>query len=158
MKKGIIATLSMVFGASAGLAASGVVQNKKTAKHQDDVRKLCEFYDLLIQWLSIKQENRSLETYLLEKGYKTVAIYGMKELGERLYDELKDSKVEVKYAIDKNADNVYADVDVLTPDDSLEEVDAIIVTAIHYYDEIEEMLEERMDCPILSLEDIVYDA
>ena len=81
----------------------------------------------------------------------------MKELGERLYDELRDSEVEVKYIIDKNADAIYADIDVLTPEDELEEVDAIVVTAIHYFDEIEEMLEQKVDCPILSLEDIVYE-
>ena len=83
------------------------------------------------------------------------AIYGMKELGERLLDELKDSEVEVKYIIDKKADMMYADVDIVTPEEPLDEVDAIVVTAIHYMDEIEEMLEQKVDYPILSLTEIV---
>ena len=34
-------------------------------------------------------------------------------------------------------------------------MDAVIVTAITFYEEIEEMLAEKMDCPILSLENIL---
>ena len=36
-------------------------------------------------------------------------------------------------------------------------VDVIVVTAISYFDEIEEKLSERVDCPVVSLEDIVYE-
>ena len=79
----------------------------------------------------------------------------MKELGERLFDELRDSEVEVKYIIDKKADTMYADVDIITPEEPMEEVDAIVVTAIHYMDEIEEMLEQKVDYPIISLQEIV---
>ena len=95
--------------------------------------------------------------YFEKNNYKTVAIYGMKELGERLYDELKDSDVAVKYFIDKNAGELYADVDILTPDDELEPVDAIVVTATYYFDDIEETLGEKVEYPIVSLEDIIYE-
>ena len=50
---------------------------------------------------------------------------------------------------------MYADVDIVTPEEPLDEVDAIVVTAIHYMDEIEEMLERKVDYPILSLTEIV---
>ena len=105
----------------------------------------------------MKQEGKSLVAFFEQNDYKTVAIYGMKELGERLYDELKDTGIEVKYMIDKNADTIYADVDVVEPEDTLEEVDVIVVTAIHYFDEIEEALAEKIDCPVISLEDIVFE-
>lgn len=95
--------------------------------------------------------------FFTQNSYKTVAIYGMKELGERLYDELKDSEIEVKYVIDKNADTIYADVDVIEPEDTLEDVDVIVVTAIHYFDEIEEALGAKVDYPVISLEDVVYE-
>ena len=109
------------------------------------------------QWLRIRQEGKTLVDFFEKNDYKTVAIYGMKELGERLYDELENSGITVKYIIDKNADTIYADVDVLTPDDELEPVDVVVVTAIYYFDEIEEMLSERVDYPVVSLEDILYE-
>lgn len=157
MKKGTIASLATLSGAAVGVITTQVTRKKKDNARVDKLKKMGEFYNLLIQWLSIRQEGKSLVSYFEQNGYKKIAIYGMKELGERLYDELKDSEIEVKYIIDKNADAIYADVDVVTPDDQLEEVDAITVTAIHYFDEIEEMLEQKVDCPVISLEDIVYE-
>ena len=45
----------------------------------------------------------------------------------------------------------------MTPDDELEPVDVIVVTAIYYFDEIEDMLSEKVDYPVISLEDILYE-
>lgn len=157
MKKITIAGLAALLGASAGATAVKAVQKPKTLRRADHTQKMTEFYRLLIEWLRIKQEGKSLVSFFVRNGYKTVAIYGMKELGERLYDELKDSEIQVKYIIDKNADAIYADVDVVNPEDTLEEVDVIVVTAIHYFDEIEGALAAKTDCPVMSLEDIVYD-
>ncbi|MBO5524378.1 MAG: hypothetical protein J5986_12005, partial [Roseburia sp.] len=61
------------------------------------------------------------------------------------------------YAIDKNSNQISADVSIVSVDDYLEEVDAIVVTAISFFDEIEETLSTKLHCPILSLEDIIYD-
>lgn len=155
MKKGTITGLSLLLGASTGAAAVGFKQRKKNASTDDLLQKMGEFYKLLLKWLEIEQKGHSIRSFFTEHGYKTIAIYGMKELGERLLDELKDSEVEVKYIIDKKADTMYADVDIVTPEEHLEEVDAIVVTAIHYMDEIEEMLEQKVDYPILSLTEIV---
>ena len=88
-------------------------------------------------------------------GYKSVAIYGMKEVGERLYNELKDTETEVKYVIDQNADSIYADVDIYSPDDKLPEVDIIVVTATYYYNSILSNLKDKVSCPIISLDDVI---
>ena len=100
-----------------GAVAVGTMQKPKTVRRADHTQKMTEFYRILIEWLRIRQEGKSLVSYFIQNGYKTVAIYGMKELGERLYDELKDSEISVKYVIDKNADAIYVDVDVVTPED-----------------------------------------
>ncbi len=161
MKKAISKVISVLVGGAAGAMAGSVamssVMGKKIEEKDEWFKKLRSFYYIYNQWLAIHQRGKSLIDYFERKGYKTVAIYGMKELGERLYDELKDSNIEVKYIIDKNADNIYADIDIITPDEELKPVDAIIVTATYYFDEIEEMLCEKVDYPIISLEEIVYD-
>ena len=46
------------------------------------------------------------------------------------------------------------DVEVVTLDDDLKEVDAVVVTAITFFEEIAEKLEKKLECPIISLEDI----
>ena len=81
----------------------------------------------------------------------------MSYAGETLINELKGTNVSVAYGIDKKADSIYADVDVVSIDDDLAPVDVIVVTAITFFDEIEENLSEKLDCPIISLEDILYE-
>lgn len=157
MNKGISALLGMAAGAAAGGIAVGTKSSEKLQKSRNHGKKLHELYMALDQWLKIRQEGKTLAEYFKKNEYKTVAVYGMKELGERLCDELKGTGITVSYAIDKNADSIYADVDIVTPDDELEPVDVIVVTAITFFDEIDEMLSEKVDCPVISLEDILYE-
>ena len=154
----VISTVgSAAIGVAAGSAAVKFSENKKVVEKQEQLRKLHVLYMAFDQWLQIRQAGKSLAEYFVKNNYKTVAVYGMKELGERLCDELKGSEITVCYAIDKNADQIYADVDVVTPDDDLMPVDVIVVTAIYYFDEIEEMMCKKVECPIVSLEDILYE-
>ena len=81
----------------------------------------------------------------------------MSYVGETLVDELKNSNITVLYGIDQKADSIYADVDIVFIEDELQEVDAIVVTAITFFDEIEEKLSRKVDCPIISLDDILYE-
>ncbi len=161
MKKAIGKVVSVLAGGAAGAVAGSAAMNSVMGKKLKDknewFKKVVSYYHLYDQWLSIRQQGKSLVEYFEKNNYKTVAIYGMKELGERLYDELKSSDVTVKYFIDKNADELYADVDILTPDEELELVDVIVVTATYYFDDIEETLSEKVEYPIVSLEDIIYE-
>lgn len=158
MKKGILAVTMALAGCMAGTGMAAKVLSKKVMQKEDILKKMIEFYHIFNYWLTLKQEGVFLADYFRKNGYQTVAIYGMKELGERLYEELAGSGIEVKYIIDKNVDGIYSEVDVVTPDEELEEVDVIVVTAPHYFDEIEEMLSQKVDYPVISIEDVVYQA
>ena len=161
MKNGGKTIISTLMGAAAGAIAAGAASKTTSSKiisaKSETLKKVHVLYNVFDRWLQIRQEGRTLAEYFMKHNYKTVAIYGMKELGERLIDELKDSDITVGYAIDKSADEIYADVDIVTPDDELEPVDVIVVTAIYYFDEIADMLSEKVDYPVVSLEDIVYE-
>ena len=156
MKKGIVAALFAVGGAALGAVSVGKSMKERVDYKSKMSEKHLSLYLMMNQWVKIKQENKSIADYLEQNGYKEIAIYGMNYVGETLLDELANSNIKVKYAIDKNADAIYSDIDVVTPDDELTEVDAVIVTAITFFDEIEEHLLDKMDCPILSMEDILY--
>ena len=131
------------------------LKNENTRLKSESFKHV-RYYSMLIHWLEIRQENRSLVEYFEKNGYKKVAIYGMKEFGERLFDELKGTSVEVAYTIDRNADEIYCEVPVRKPNDNLDKVDAMIVTAVISYDSIKEDLSKKVDCPIINLEDIVF--
>lgn len=161
MKNGTKKVISALVGVTAGLVTGGVaaksISSKKISDMEVSAAKVHQLYMAFDQWLRIHQEGKTLVSYFERNAYKTVAIYGMKELGERLFDELEGSGIEVCYVIDKNADTIYADVDIVKPEEELRSVDVIVVTALYYFDEISELLDEKVDCPVVSLEDILYE-
>lgn len=161
MKKGIIATISTVLGAAAGAAAGAVavgkVASEATSKSKQMSDKHLALYLMMNRWVEVKQEGKNLVDYFNKNNYKTIAIYGMNYAGERLLNELKDSEVTVKYGIDQRADAIYTDIDVITVEDELPEVDAVVVTPIFFFDEIQSKLSDKIDCAVISLEDILYE-
>lgn len=161
MKKSILSILSMAAGAAAGVAVSaaavGKEQNKTINKKQQLADKHLAMVKVYDEWLKVRQDGRSLVQYFEKRGYKNIAIYGMSYLGESLVRELQASDVKVQYGIDKNADNIYSSVEVMNLSDDLPEVDAIVVTAVFFFDEIAEELADKVNCPIISLEDMVYE-
>ena len=157
MKKGLISFISGISGVIAGAGIISKFMGKSLARSNNMSDKHLALFLMMNQWVAVKQEGKNLALYFEKNEYKKIAIYGMSYAGETLMDELKDTGVIVAYAIDKNADSIYADVDVMSMDDELESVDAVVVTAITFFDEIEENLSEKMDCPIISLEDILYE-
>lgn len=157
MKKGVVSVLSMLVGVVAGAGTIGKFKGDKLNRAQKMSSKHLALFLMMNQWVKVKQEGKNLSKYFEDNGYKRIAIYGMSYAGETLVDELKNTNIEVIYGIDKRADSLYADIDIISIDDSLEEVDAVVVTAITFFDEIEEKLTEKLDCPIISLEDVLYE-
>lgn len=157
MKKSIAGVMTGLLGALIGVGVTGYFSGKTIEQKSRKVDKFKGYYYTLNQWMLLKQRGESLEKYFTDNKIFTIAIYGMGEMGNRLYDELKNTNIKVKYAIDKNADNTYAKLNVVDLEDDLEKVDAIVVTSIFAFDSIKEDLKGKLDCPIISLEDIVYE-
>ena len=157
MKKQVLSILSALTGATIGAGAVGKVYMDKLQTVRSYKDKHLALFLMMNQWVKVKQEGKNLSSFFEKKDYRKIAIYGMSYAGKTLVDELKGSGIAVAYAIDRKADSIYADVDVLSMEDEREEVDAVVVTAITFFDEIEGELAEKFDCPIISLEDILYD-
>lgn len=157
MKKVIISVLSALTGAAIGVVATG----KAAADEKDKAKALSDkhlaLFLMMNQWVKVKQQGKKLSSYFEKNQYKKIAVYGMSYAGETLVDELKGTGITVAYGIDKKTDSIYADVDIVSVEDVLEDVDAVVVTAITFFDEIEERLAAKLDCPIISLEDVLYE-
>lgn len=156
MKSGISSVLSALIGATVGAAMVEKVAITQKKNLTDISDKHLSLFLMMNQWVKVKQEGKSLEEYFQRNGYKRIAIYGMSYAGETLLNELRNTDIEVVYGIDKNADAIYSDIDVLFLEDELDEVDAIVVTAVSFFEEIKMKLLKKTGCPILSLEDILY--
>lgn len=157
INKGILTVISALAGAAAGAGIVSKKSEEKLSIQKAYTDKHLSLYLMMNQWVKIKQENKSIADYLAENGYREIALYGMNYVGQTLLNELAGSSVKVRYGIDKNASNIYSDIDIVLPEEKLERVDAVIVTPITFFDEIEEALSKKLDCPILSMEDILYE-
>lgn len=157
MKKGAISIVSAVMGAIGGMITVAKKAEREISTHRATSEKHFELFLMMNQWVKVKQEGENLSSYFRKNNYKRIAIYGLSYAGETLLEELKDSEIEVAYAIDRNADTIYSDIKVVSMDDALEDVDAIVVTAISYFDAIADELRRKKDCPILSLYTILYE-
>ncbi len=156
MKKWILSSLAAAMGVLAGTGITGSLMEKSIKKNRDMSDKHLALFLMMNEWVKVKQAGKNLAEYFEKNGYKRIAVYGMSYAGETLLDELSESDIEVAYAIDKNAESIYLDIETVTLDAELQEVDAVVVTAITFYDEIEKKLKEKIKCPIVSLEDILY--
>lgn len=124
-------------------------------KLKENADKYLEMFILMNRWVEIKQKGKSLVSYFERNGYRTIAIYGMGYVGERLEAELKNSNIQIEYGIDQIPDSVYTELITFYPEDMLKRVDAVVVTSVYFYDEIKKKLIKKIDCPIISLEDIL---
>ena len=144
-------------GTVAGMIGTGKVLGNKNKKIQKLSDKHAGLFLMMNEWVRVKQEGKNLESYFNRNGYYKIAVYGMSYVGETLINELRGTDIQIAYGIDRNAESIYADIDVVLPDEVQNNVDAVVVTAIEFYDEVEAALSHNLDCPIISLEDILYE-
>lgn len=157
MKKLFLLISSILTGMLAGAGIVKKIDGKLIEEAKDMSDKHLSLFLMMNEWVKIKQNGKNLLDYFVRNNYNRIAIYGMSYVGETLLKELSGSEVEVVYGIDKNAEIIDQEFKVITMENPLEEGDVIVVTAITFYDEIEEKLSKKIDCPIISLEDILYE-
>lgn len=121
------------------------------------LKKYKNYFKVLERWFTLKEEKKQLSQYLEELGYQTVAIYGWGILGKHLYKELKDSKIEIAYAIDRQREKGGSHIKVAAPEDTWDDVDVIIVSATFDYRNIRKLIKEKTDIDVISLEQILME-
>lgn len=131
------------------LGYTDAIQQKKS-------KFMCYYYSCN-QWLKNKNKGILLEKFFNDNGYHTIAVYGMGELGLRFCEEMKNSEIYIKYTMD-HCRISYENIPSKTLADTLEDVDAIIVTAIYDFDSIYDKITAiKPNTPLISLEKILLE-
>lgn len=127
----------------------------RTQEEISKVQKMIRINESFSKWLELKQNNCRLKEYFENNNYKSVAIYGMGDLGKKLFRELADDGVSVSYTIDRNigVDDKYK---MIALPERLPEVDIVIVTAVSSFDDIYLDLKGRFNGEIVSIEDVLW--
>lgn len=131
------------------------LQTDKIQILSENLAKNVCLFKFMAQWIDFIQKGLMMEQYFIVHNIKTIAIYGMGQIGERFWNAIKNTQIEVRYAIDQNADKITSDVPVIKPCDDLAMVDMIVVTAITYINEIKADLCNKVDYKIISIKEIL---
>ncbi len=126
-------------------------------RYRKDRDRYIDNFQLLSHWLEAKNNGGSAAEYFLNSGYKNIAVYGMGELANRLCEELADSDVQIRYGIDREVCGVISRMNrIYSPEEQLEQVDAIVVTPFYAMNEISSLLSVKVKCPVISLEEVIW--
>ncbi len=146
-----------VFGAGIGLGLFvnyRLVKDKIYERQEKMVNDEMQIF-LLKRMLMRYNGEGGLVAYLKRNTYKKAAIYGMDHLGQCVMHRLREPDTGLELLIGIDADKVSSEIEIYRPDDSMPEVDVVIVAAISEYEDIKDKLEKKFSCPIVSLEEIV---
>ncbi len=128
----------------------------------DNESRMRENFLFMKRWMENKNAGKNFAEYFQQCGYRTVAIYGAGDIGKLLFDELKQSDIEVKYFVDRNGEGIHEmeglPVVTIPQVAEMEEVDVLVITLINAYDAICRMLAGfAPEVRTLSIKEAVYE-
>ncbi|MBQ9609459.1 MAG: hypothetical protein IJV15_08465, partial [Lachnospiraceae bacterium] len=133
-------------------AAVNAVDRERSAYMK--LRYLGDF-NLLRDWMMLKQSGVNPGDKFIAKGYKHIAVYGMGDVGKLLIEELKYSDVKVLYSIDRNPRIGYKDVKIYgLSEEEYPAVDAIVVTVAWDMENVLKKLDGKTESEIISIREI----
>lgn len=121
------------------------------------VEKFKMYFNLMERWLTLHEEGRRIPQILKERGFSAVGIYGLGKIGKHVVWELENSNITTVFVVDRSMAGFYGKIPVKRIDEEFPKVDVVIVTAVYDFDEIEKMLTVKVQCPVISLEEILYE-
>lgn len=107
------------------------------------------------KWVLLEEQNIGIVDWLEKHQIRQIAIYGYGYLGKHLLHELTLSGRKVNYILDKNKKVSQKSVPVFHSLENIPVSEIIIVTAVAYFEEIQENLKQYTSAKIVSLEKIL---
>lgn len=133
-----------------------VMEQRKNKAEQDWDENFSEQSEI------VRQENIPLENYFVNRNLKRVVVYGLDRYYFELLENFDASGFETIYLGDCNKEDKQELLSqrVYTIDELVKEsVDAVLITSVAHYGEIRREFEEKgMKCPMISYQDLIYNA
>lgn len=156
--------IGIVIGLIFGLIISlNIFFNKRVmAKVKNNEDKFKKYYYLLNQWIKKINKDKKIENYFETNNIKSIAIYGIGELGLRLYEQIKQTNIRVEMFIESNIleasmyDSILVgNFDIFKKQTNIE---AIVVSPIYDFALIHDTIRDSgYTGMIISLDDIIFD-
>ena len=124
---------------------------------ETELSKMREYYWIYTRWMKSLQRGNGIAGILISLGYSNVMIYGFKELGQLLLDELTNKGIHVPMIIDKQQINIDVTIPMVRPEsipDNMKDT-PVVVTATWYMDEIKLKLMQLGVTKIISIKELL---
>ncbi|MBQ3163237.1 MAG: hypothetical protein IJC02_01660 [Lachnospiraceae bacterium] len=132
-------------------------EHKRMKSIFEEKERYRQLFFVSSHWIDALINAENISHRLVERGYKRVAIYGMGRWGKSILKMLnQENELEVAYGIDIRGRGIYTSVPVYAMDEELAEVDVVVVTTVAFFGEVKKNLSSKLNCDILSLEEILY--
>lgn len=132
--------------------------NRPEIISDEKYKKEKTYKQILETWMTLRDRKISVSNFLIKMGIKKIAIYGGGILGRHLYHELKGTDITVVCFLDQNRKVNISGIKTIVPGESIDTIDAIIITPIMEYEEIREDLRKMYQFDIMSIETVIYNA
>lgn len=103
----------------------------------------------------LKENEISVYNYFQSRGYNKIAIYGFMSLGSHLLRELQNTNIEVMVVIDKRSELKNPNINIISPNEQIPKVDAIIITPVYDFNSIKDNLKNKTEAKIVSIEEVI---
>lgn len=115
-----------------------------------------EYNKILLRWIKLYQQKKSIGDYLQSCGIKNVSIWGMGAVGKLLIEEIK-GKVEIDAIIIGKViyQKVEGNIPVISISEIKETSELIIVVPVYDIERIKKEAEEHTDCPVVALDVLI---
>lgn len=124
---------------------------KRCARHE-------RYWRVFDAWMFLRDDKVSVASLLRDRGIQRIAIYGMNMFGKHLWEELKNTEIQIEYFVDESATTFHPDIGTYLPDDNLPETEAIVLTRESNFSAVRAKLEQQGHKNIISLQQMIQDA
>ncbi len=116
-------------------------------------------FHLFDKWMYNLRNGKKINRFFEDNFYSKIAIYGFGVIGKQIYQELLDSQIEVICGVDQDTTkNAFDNLKIIRLDEIKDrrDIEAIVITPLQYYTEIEERIYETgFKGDVVSIEQVV---
>lgn len=154
-----IAQAGMVHYTDCGKGSAIVPMIEKYGRKIFENKRYKKKLDLMCQWMKLKIRGISLMEFFRDRGIRSIAIYGMGEIGQLMYDELAvEDEALIRYAIDQSCVRYVESLPTHCLNRGLPKVDAIVITPVLITNQLEEQIYETLgECVTFVFEELLYE-
>jgi hypothetical protein len=117
------------------------------------------WYNVLLRWVENAQKGKTIGSYLLSRGYRKIAVYGLGDICDLICETLKESEIRIVFLINEDSSKIQEKSLPIIGIEKMTEykkVDAIVVVKIDEYTAILKKIREiNPKIDVISLDAII---